>query len=72
MKEFFLVAFTSTLLILLNLTTGFTQQPTGPRIFFEKRFFDAKEVKEGDLIEHTFKVQNLGDSPLEIKRVKPG
>jgi hypothetical protein len=38
----------------------------------EEKYFDAKQVKEGDIIEHTFNVHNAGDSTLEIKKVKPG
>ena len=34
--------------------------------------FDFKEVKEGEVIAHTFKVLNLGDQTLKIIRVKPG
>jgi len=58
--------------ITLNLTTGLAQQAIGPRMVLEERYFDAKQVKEGEVIEHTFNVLNVGDSTLEIKKVKPG
>ena len=34
--------------------------------------FDFKEVKEGTILEHNFKIHNKGEKPLEIKSVKPG
>lgn len=55
-----------------NLTTGWAQQAIGPRIVLKEKYFDAKQVKEGEIIEHTFTVHNAGDSTLEIKKVKPG
>ena len=38
----------------------------------KEREFDFGEVKEGEVIEHSFSVFNQGDAPLEIVRVKPG
>ena len=58
--------------IILNLTAGWAQQALGPRMFLEEKHFDAKQVKEGQIIEHTFNVLNVGDSTLEIKKVDPG
>ena len=51
---------------------GWADNPIGPKIFFEETVFDAKKIDEGSTIEHTFKVRNTGDQPLEIKQVKPG
>lgn len=64
----------SILIFIVNVyfTIGWADQPIGPRIFFEKQEFDAKQVDEGEVIEHTFKVLNTGDRPLEIFKVKPG
>ena len=45
---------------------------TGPRIFIEAKEFDLKEVQEGKVIAHTFKVSNKGDQTLQIQRVNPG
>ncbi len=59
-------------LITLSLTTGWAQQAVGPRIVLEEKYFDAKQIKEGEIIEHTFTVRNMGDRPLEIKKVNPG
>ncbi len=59
-------------LIILNLPSGWAKQATGPRMVLEEKEFNAKQVKEGKIIEHAFKVLNTGDAPLEIKNVKPG
>ena len=64
---FFLISW-----IILNLTSGWAQQPTGPKMELKGKYFDAKHVKEGQIIEHTFTVFNRGDRPLEIKKVQPG
>ncbi|MBN2060253.1 MAG: hypothetical protein JW882_07535 [Deltaproteobacteria bacterium] len=45
---------------------------TGPKMLIEETLFDAKEVLEGDIIQHTFKILNIGDQPLEIKNIRPG
>jgi hypothetical protein len=60
------------LCIIFNLTTGWAQQDVGPRMVLEEKYFDAKEIKEGGFMEHTFTVFNKGDSPLKIKKVRPG
>lgn len=59
-------------LMLLCLATAWAQQATGPRMVLKENYFDAQEVKEGDIIEHTFTVLNKGDRDLEIKRINPG
>ena len=48
------------------------QDNKGPRISVEGREFDFKEVKEGTVLEHTFKILNIGDEPLKIISVRPG
>ena len=45
---------------------------SGPRIWIEAKEFDLKEVEEGKVVTHAFKVLNKGDQTLEIKRVNPG
>jgi hypothetical protein len=37
-----------------------------------ERSFDFKEVEEGKVLEHSFKILNKGNQPLEIKNVNPG
>jgi hypothetical protein len=58
--------------IMFNLTIGWAQQAIGPRMVLKEDCFDAKEVNEGEIIEHTFTVLNTGDQALEIKKVNPG
>ncbi len=45
---------------------------SGPKIVIEDKEFDFKEVPEGKVVEHTFKVLNQGDQPLLIHTVRPG
>ena len=49
-----------------------SQRVKGPKLLIEERTVKLGEVKEGAILEHTFKVQNPGDQPLRIERVKPG
>lgn len=44
----------------------------GPKIVLKERKFDFKEVMEGEVVEHFFKVLNHGDETLKIIRVRPG
>ncbi|EFK09792.1 conserved hypothetical protein [delta proteobacterium NaphS2] len=48
------------------------QEHKGPRLAVEGREFDFKEVKEGVVLEHTFKILNKGDESLKILSVRPG
>ncbi len=43
-----------------------------PRIVVEGESADVGSVREGQEVEHAFKVLNAGDAVLEIKDVKPG
>ena len=71
MKKFSYHISFSVFLILIITSLCLAEQSSGSRIFFEEKIFDAKEIKSADYLEHTFKVQNKGDSPLNIS-VKPG
>ena len=57
---------------LIGLAPVWAQPVARPRIVFEERVFDAKEVKEGEIIEHTFRLRKTGAIPLEIRDVRPG
>jgi hypothetical protein len=72
MKKVLCGTFFLIFLISLNLSTGWAQQAIGPRMVIEKPLFDAQQVKEGEIISHSFIVLNKGDQPLKIKRVQPG
>ena len=71
MKKLFLI-FIGTLSIALCCTMAFGQDNKGPKMMVEGREFDFKEVKEGAVLEHTFKIFNKGNEPLKIISVKPG
>ena len=72
MKRSLFEVFLMIVCLLICLPATQAQQATGPRITIEEKSFDAKEVKEGELIEHTFTVVNKGDEVLEIRKVSPG
>ena len=72
MKKVLYGTFFLIFLISLSLSTGWAQQAIGPRMVIEKPLFDAQQVKEGEIIRHSFTVLNKGDKPLQIKRVQPG
>ena len=65
-------------IMILSLTLLFcfnaipAEEIIGPRILIEETLFDAKEVMQGKMIQHTFKVQNTGNQALQIDKVKPG
>jgi hypothetical protein len=48
------------------------EEPKGPKLVLKEPSFDFGAVKEGEVIEHAFKVLNEGDQMLEIQDVKPG
>ena len=50
----------------------FAQETKGPKIVIKELVHDFKDVKEGEVIEHTFRVFNEGDETLKITKVKPG
>jgi hypothetical protein len=72
MKRILYIVFFLIVGLFLCLPAGLAQQATGPIIVIDEKFFDAREVKEGELIEHTFSVSNKGDDVLEIRKVSPG
>ena len=43
----------------------------GPKMVLKERDFDFGEVKQGEVITHTFEVLNQGDEMLKIKKVSP-
>jgi hypothetical protein len=51
---------------------AFSQAGSGPRMVMEEKEFDFKEVLEGKIVEHAFKVLNKGDQLLQIRGVRPG
>ena len=53
-------------------STAWGQDNAAPEIFFKEKLFDAGEVVEGTVIEHTYPVYNRGNSLLKILKVSPG
>jgi hypothetical protein len=72
MKRAIIVIFLSVLWLCLCLPPALAQHAAGPKMVIEERSFNAQQVKEGEIIEHTFTVYNKGDESLEIKKVSPG
>jgi hypothetical protein len=60
------------LFIFMYLNAGLAQDVIGPKMVIEQTEYNAKEVKQGKIIKHTFKILNTGDQVLEIKNVQPG
>ena len=48
------------------------QNVAGPQMLMKETTHDFKEVDEGSVLEHSFKVENRGTQVLEIKNVNPG
>jgi hypothetical protein len=55
-----------------NSFTSWAQEASGPKAVFPEKTFDFHQVDEGRELEHSFKVFNQGDQPLNIEDVKPG
>ena len=66
--------FIGTISVFLFALCGYSmaQETGGPKMALKEQVFDFKEVKEGDVISHSFKVFNHGDETLRILRVCPG
>jgi hypothetical protein len=70
-KRFILImALFSAALLPSPATSG--QTVPGPKMVIVEKEFDFKEVLEGKMVVHTFKVLNEGDQPLQIQAVRPG
>ncbi|QDA61355.1 DUF1573 domain-containing protein [Hymenobacter jejuensis] len=41
----------------------------GPQIQFEEMKYDFGSIKQGDIVEHTFKFKNVGTQPLVISNI---
>lgn len=72
MKKLCIGIFIFILCFITHLSLARAQKATGPRMVLKEKTVDYKEVDEGEVIEHVFKVLNEGDQPLQIEKVKPG
>lgn len=50
----------------------FALETKGPKIVIEDIRHDFGDVKEGEILTHTFHVLNKGNETLKIIKVKPG
>jgi len=58
--------------LLLSLQIAERSEAAGPKMVLPQKEADYKEIKEGEVLEHTFEVLNQGDQVLEIRNVRPG
>jgi hypothetical protein len=72
MKKYLLYGIMCVFLIVISGYFALAQEHGGPKMVVKERKFDFGEVKEGEIIEHTFQVLNRGDQTLEIEDVRPG
>ena len=72
MRKLWLVRIVCIALFSLYSYSALAQEVLGPKMVLKEQEFDFKEVKEGEIIRHTFQVLNEGDAMLEIKKVSPG
>jgi len=72
MKRLITLASSGVLLCVALFTVSIAQTPSGPSMFLPESAFDFGDVDEGRVVEHTFRVLNKGNQPLEIRKVNPG
>ena len=62
-------------LLLFISTLGFSAKipvKQGPKAVLTERIYEFEPVVEGMLVSHNFILQNKGDAPLIIEKIKPG
>jgi hypothetical protein len=57
------------ILLMLLLVYPAALEAAGPKLVVKDSFYDAKEVREGQIIAHTLTVGNAGDQVLKIRDV---
>ena len=55
----------------LQVSTPAEQVTPPTKIEFTETSYDFGEIKQGDVVEHTFVFKNIGDNDLILKNVKP-
>jgi hypothetical protein len=60
------------LMLWVGLTQAAGEKEAVPVIEVEGASYDFRQVKQGEVIKHDFRVFNRGKASLEIKNVKPG
>ena len=72
MRKACLIVSLLALCLIFSALPAVAQETAGPLLVTEEISFDFKEVKEGAVLEHVFKILNKGDQTLKIEKVKPG
>ena len=72
MRKYWLIGLAIVALILVYSNFALSQEDRAPKILINAHDFDFGEVKEGEIITHTYQVLNQGNEPLTIEKVKPG
>ncbi|MBN2034672.1 MAG: DUF1573 domain-containing protein [Deltaproteobacteria bacterium] len=72
MKKILLFSILYALVSLFFNPLGSAEPLKGPQMNLKEKHHDFNEVKEGEVIEHSFTVENQGDQILEIQKVNPG
>ena len=60
------------LMVWVGVTQAVGEKEAVPVIEVEGATYDFRQVKQGAVIKHDFRVFNRGKAPLQIKNVKPG
>ena len=60
------------LMVWVALTQAAGEKEAIPVIEVEDPNYNFRQVAQGEVVKHDFRVFNRGNAPLEIKNVKPG
>lgn len=71
MRKAAIFAFIFVVLFVVYASLAFSQERVGAKMVLEEKDFNAGNIYEGDIVEHSFKVMNKGTGTLEIISVKP-
>jgi len=72
MRKYWLIGLEIFALIFVYSNFALSQEGRAPKILINAPEFYFGEVKEGEIITHTYQVLNQGNEPLAIEKVKPG
>lgn len=71
-RKYWLFGLTILILILTYGDFALANQGRAPKMVLKEQGFDFGEVKQGEVITHTFEVLNQGNEMLKIENVNPG
>lgn len=64
--------FKAFLIVIIFILVLFAQKMSGPVIKIENAKHQFNLVQQNTVLEHHFKIQNVGDDTLKILKVRPG